>query len=73
MKEFLDPKSLGAESRLDIGILFLAAGIGGLLDAIWNVATFAEPIAFATICGPAALGLKKFIEGLLEQRSGPPR
>jgi len=66
MKEIFDFRALGAESKIDIGIFFLAAGLGGILDAIFNVAEFAEPFAFATLCGPAALGAKKIFDGWRE-------
>lgn len=71
MKEIFDPRALGAESKIDIGIVFLAAGIGGILDAIFNVAEFVEPLAFATLCGPTAFGAKKLLEGWLERKSAP--
>lgn len=71
MKEIFDPRSLGADSKIDIGLVFLGSGVGGILDAIFNVAEFAEPLAFATMCGPALLGAKKIVEGWLERKSGP--
>jgi hypothetical protein len=74
VKEIFDPRALGAESKIDIGIFFAAAGAGGILDAIWNVAAFAEPFTFAAICGPAAFGAKKLVEGLFDRSPpGPPR
>jgi hypothetical protein len=73
MKEIFDPRALGAESKIDIGIFFLGAGLGGILDAVLNVAEFAEPLAFATMCGPAVFGAKKLIEGLWEKpKAGEP-
>jgi hypothetical protein len=67
LKEIFDPRALGAESKIDVGIFFFGAGLGGILDSIFNVAEFAEPLAFATMCGPALFGAKKFIEGWLEK------
>jgi hypothetical protein len=74
MKEIFDPRALGAESKIDIGLVFLGAGVGGILDAIFDVAQFAEPLAFATMCGPALFGAKKLVEGWLERpkSSTPP-
>lgn len=75
MKEILDPRALGAESKIDIGVFFLGMGVGGILDAVFDLAKFAEPLTFAAICGPALFGAKKLIEGWLEKpKSGePPR
>jgi hypothetical protein len=74
VKEVFDPRALGAESKIDIGIVFLAGGVGGILDAILDVAEFVEPLAFATLCAPAAFGAKKLLEGWFERKPDtPPR
>jgi hypothetical protein len=57
----LDPKALGATSSLDVGIFLLAGGVGGIVDAITNVAGFADPVPFGGLCGAGALGLKNII------------
>lgn len=49
--------------RVDLAIFALAAGLGGFLDAIFNVAEFSDPLTFAALWGAAALGAKKIIEG----------
>lgn len=58
----LDPEDFGAKSNADIGVFLVGASIGGGLDAVLNVAGFAEPFVFAGICGGGALGLKKLVE-----------
>ena len=76
MKEIFDPAALGAESKIDVGLLFLGAGIGGILDATLNVAEFAQPLTFAALCGPTVLGVKKIVDGLRERQKPtalPPR
>lgn len=45
----LDPKDFGATSNGDIGVFLVGAAIGGGLDAVLNVAGFAEPFVFAGI------------------------
>jgi hypothetical protein len=60
------PKDYGAETKADIGVFLVGAAIGGGLDAVLNVAGFAEPFVFAGICGGGALGLKKLYDGWRE-------
>ena len=67
-----DPKDFGAETKTDIGVFLLGGALGGGLDAIFNVAPFAEPFVFAGICASGALGAKKLIDGWLASRSSGP-
>jgi hypothetical protein len=62
MALFPDPKGYGAETKADVGVFLVGAAIGGGLDAVLNVAGFAEPFVFAGICGAGALGLKKLVD-----------
>ena len=68
----LDPKALGAKTSLDFGVFLLAGGIGGILDAILNIADFADPIVFGGMCGAGALGLKNVLSALYGPASEPP-
>ncbi len=54
----LDPKKAGAISKGDTAAFLIGASVGGILDAVVNIAGFAEPMLFAGICGTGALGLK---------------
>ena len=63
-----NPKNYGAKTTADVGVFLVGAAIGGGLDAVLNVAGFAEPFVFAGICGGGALGLKKLYEGWRESR-----
>lgn len=62
MLDNLDPKRAGAETKADIGIFLVGAAVGGGLDAVINVAKFAEPFVFAGLCGAGVLGVKKLWE-----------
>ncbi len=62
MAGFPDPKDLGAKTAADVGVFLFGAFVGGGLDAVLNVAGFAEPLVFAGICGAGALGPKKIID-----------
>jgi hypothetical protein len=62
------PKDYGAETKADVGVFLVGASIGGGLDAVLNVAGFAEPFIFAGICGAGALGLKKILDAWRESQ-----
>lgn len=62
----LNPEDYGAKSNADIGSFLVGASAGGILDAVFNLAGFAEPLVFAVICGGGALGLKKLFESWRE-------
>jgi hypothetical protein len=47
----LDPRKAGAKNRTDVGAFLIGASIGGIADAVLNVAGFAEPFVFAGLCG----------------------
>lgn len=64
------PKDYGAETKADIGVFLVGAAVGGGLDAVLNVAGFAEPFVFAGLCGSGALGVKKLIDAALSGRGG---
>lgn len=64
----LDPKSLGVVSKADSAAFLLGAAIGGALDAIFDVAPFAEPLMFAAICGTGVLGAKQAIDAAIAHR-----
>ncbi|MBX9642932.1 MAG: hypothetical protein K2W91_02380 [Novosphingobium sp.] len=59
MIDHLKPSNYGAESAADVGVFALGAAIGGMSDAILNMAGFAEPMVVAGLAGAGALGLKK--------------
>jgi hypothetical protein len=65
----LDPKALGAASSLDVGIFLVGLAIGGILDAVTNVAEFTEPAIFGGLCVAGALGVKNIIAALALRRS----
>ena len=54
-------RSAGADSTADVGIFLIVAATGGILDAVLNLAEFAEPFVFASLTGAGALGLKKLL------------
>jgi hypothetical protein len=51
----LDPKKAGAETKADIGVFLVGAALGGIIDAILNVAEFAEPLVFGGCVAPVRL------------------
>ena len=55
----LDPELYAPKSSKDIGVTLLGLGGGGLLDAIFNIAPYAEPFVVAPLCGVLCLGLKR--------------
>ena len=57
----IDPSKYGAETSSDIAAFLLGAFVGGTLDAMVNIAGFAEPLVFAPLCGAGTMGLKKFV------------
>lgn len=61
MIEGTDLKTLkiAVRTRTDLGTLLFASGLGAILDAVWNVAPYADFYAAAPWCGLLALGLKK--------------
>jgi hypothetical protein len=65
-----DPKALGATSSLDVGIFLFGAGVGGIFDAILNVANSAEPVVFGDMCGAVVLGAKNIVAAW--RRPSPP-
>jgi hypothetical protein len=67
----LDPKKAGVETKLDYGVFLTGAGLGGLVDAVINLASFAEPLVFAGLSGTAVLGLKKMAEAALDMGRTP--
>ncbi len=54
-------REAGAETPVDVGIFLVGAATGGILDAVLNVAGFAEPFVFASLTGAGVLGLKKLL------------
>lgn len=48
-------------SRTDIGTFLMFSGIGGLADAIWNFAPYAEFYTLAPFTGALVLGVKKLL------------
>ena len=71
MFENLDPQKVGLRTRADTGFFLIGTFIGGALDAIFDVAGFAEPLVFAGICGAGSLGVKALLDALTE--SNKPR
>ncbi len=63
MEDMLSEKAreAGAETPVDVGVFLVGAATGGILDAVVNVAGFAEPFVFASLTGAGALGLKKLL------------
>lgn len=59
MFDHLKPSNYGAESAADVGVFALGAAIGGMGDAVLNIAGFAEPMVVAGLTGAGFLGLKK--------------
>ncbi|HEX8622340.1 MAG TPA: hypothetical protein VF718_10240 [Allosphingosinicella sp.] len=57
----LNPKDYGAESAADVGIFFVGAAAGGLVDAALNSFGFASPLVVAGLGGGGALGVKKLV------------
>lgn len=57
----VDPTKYGAETSSDVAAFLIGAFAGGVVDAFVNVAGFAEPLVFASICGAGLLGTKKVI------------
>jgi hypothetical protein len=49
-----DPSKAGAETKADFGVFLVGTAVGGAVDAIFNLAGFAEPLVFAGICGAGA-------------------
>ncbi len=71
MFDHLDLQKVGLRTRADTGIFLVGSFIGGALDAIFNVAGFAEPIVFAGICGAGALGIKALLDAHSETKPPP--
>jgi hypothetical protein len=63
MKETLSEAATaaGAKTQADVGVFLVGAAVGGTLDAVINLAGFAEPFVFAGLTGAGALGLKKLL------------
>lgn len=57
---------------MDVGVFLTGAAVGGILDAVLNVAGFAEPLVLAGLAGAGALGLKKMADGAIGTRKPPP-
>ncbi len=70
MASDFDPEKFGLKSRTDLGTFLLFGSLGGLADAIWNVAAYAEPLTVAPLCGVLALSLKKLV---LDRDPAPPK
>ena len=66
MFDNLDPQKVGLRTRADTGFFLVGTFLGGALDAIFDVAGFADPLVFAGICGAGALGVKALIDALTE-------
>jgi hypothetical protein len=58
----IDPGKYGIATSGDWAAFLIGASAGGAVDAILNVAGFAEPLVFAGICGAGALGLKRWFD-----------
>jgi hypothetical protein len=52
-------KDAGAKTTADLGFFLAGVFIGGVADAMANIAGFADPMVFAPICGAGSLALKK--------------